>query len=379
MKKIILFLIVSGWFIACQKKPPTAEDGNLELIAVVVDQSGLITINPELGYAPVANANAVLESKDYFVKPGHPLRFEACSDSQGVVTFRNLVLGRYTLTIEKEITVPLNEAQQIDTVTIRGNKLLDLLQNLTMDTIKADIASASSLVINEIYYCGPVNTSYYSYDQFIELYNNSDSTVYLDGLILCQGKKAFKPDQDSVDYVQVIKIFQFPGEPKVGREYPLAPHDYLVIAQDAIDHTQFIENALDLSSADWEFYDPYGFEIDNPAPNVVNALPAEPGDFLINLWHDFILLADGSDFYPGEVVDENTQYYHVPLNTIIDGVEYSINGNSIKLLTRRVDAGFAGVGLSRYSGKSVQRRQPGFDTDNSSLDFIILNQPTPGY
>jgi len=67
------------------------------------------------------------------------------------------------------------------------------------------------------------------------------------------------------------------------------------------------------------------------------------------------------------------------LNTVIDGVEYSINGNSIKLLTQRVDAGFAGVGLSRYSGKSVQRRQPGFDTNNSSLDFIILNQPTPGY
>ncbi|RMD94558.1 MAG: DUF4876 domain-containing protein [Calditrichaeota bacterium] len=378
MKKKILFLIILFFFVGCLKNPPTAEDGKLQLQVVIVDKSGLVQVKPELGYAPLANARAMLESKDYFLKPNQPIRYQAYSDSRGVVRFNDLPLGRYTLTVVKELPLSVS-GQNPDTLRITGNKLIDLIQTFTMDTLKTNVAFKSSLVINEIYYCGPKNSSYYFYDQFIELYNNSDSTVYLDGVIIGQGKKSFKPDQDSVDYVQVIKIFQFPGQPRRGRQYPLAPHEYLVIAQDAIDHSQFVATALDLSTADWEFYDPYGFEVDNPAPNIVNALPDNPGDFLISLWHDFIILADGSAFFPGEVVDENIQYYHIPLNTVIDGVEYSSNGNSIKLLTSRIDGGFAGVGLSRYSGKSVQRRLPGFDTNNSSLDFIILNHPTPGY
>jgi len=60
-------------------------------------------------------------------------------------------------------------------------------------------------------------------------------------------------------------------------------------------------------------------------------------------------------------------------------VEYSANGTKQKELTTRVDAGFAGVGISKYSGKSVERRLPGFDTNNSNLDFVNVDHPTPGY
>ena len=115
------------------------------------------------------------------------------------------------------------------------------------------------------------------------------------------------------------------------------------------------------------------------AENVNNVIKENSTDFMINLVHNDIILADGSDFYFGEVSESGYQYIHIPIETIIDGVEYSASAEKQKELTKRVDAGFAGVGIGKYTGKSTERRAAGFDTNNSSLDFIVLDHPTPGY
>lgn len=362
----------------CARQAPTATDGSLTLRIVVADQSGLLPVDPTLGYAPIVAARAELKSRTYYETPSKAKTYYAVSDSSGLVEFKGLPLGDYTLTVQKTVGV-INPQGDVDSVTVRGNKIITLETSTLVDTVKAKLATKSALVINEVYYAGPKNNAYYFYDQFVELYNSADTTVYLDGLILCRGRGYHNPKMDSLDYVQVIYIYQFPGVPKTGRDYPVAPHQFIVVAQDAINHSQFIETALDLSGADWEFYNPYYSEIDNPAPNVVNMIPENSTDFMINLVHDFVILADGSDYYPGEVSEHGYQYYHVPIRTILDGVEYSANPNKLKELTNQVDAGFAGVGISKYSGKSTERRQPGFDTNNSSLDFIVLDHPTPGY
>ena len=379
----VLVLLISTAFLlqmnGCVKQGPTQEDGSNILQIVIADHSGLLAINDSLGYAPVPGAKAILKSKYYYQAPNQPATFTAIADSKGIAEFRNIPLGDYTVSVGKKIPIVVKETGDLDTVTVRGSQLLNILDVQTIDTIQTDVAKSSDIVINELYYCGPQNKAHYFYDQFVELYNNSDSTRYLDGLILCRGLQMHKPNMDSVDYVQVIYIYQFPGVPKTGRDYPIFPHQFVVIAQDAIDHSQFVDTALDLSNADWEFYNPYSSEVDNPAPNVTNVIPDNSTDFMINLVHNDIILADGTDYYAGEVSDYGYQYYHVPLKTILDGVEYSANPNSQKELTVRVDAGFAGVGISKYSGKSVERRTPGFDTNNSSLDFIVLDHPTPGY
>ncbi len=364
---------------ACVKQEPTQVDGRNVLKIVIKDHSGLLDTNDSLHYAPVPGAKAILKSKYYYQAPNQPATFTAVADSNGIAEFKNIPLGDYTISVEKKIPVLVKDTGDLDTVTVRGSQILNILDVETIDTVKTELARASDIVINELYYCGPQNKAHYFYDQFVELYNNSDSTRYLDGLIICRGLQKYKPNKDSVDYVQVIYIYQFPGVPKTGRDYPIFPHQFVVIAQDAIDHSQFVDTALDLSNADWEFYNPYYSEVDNPAPNVTNVIPDNSTDFMINLVHNDVILADGTDYYPGEVSDHGYQYYHVPINTILDGVEYSANPNSQKELTVRVDAGFAGVGISKYSGKSVERRTPGFDTNNSSLDFIVLDHPTPGY
>ena len=95
---------------------------------------------------------------------------------------------------------------------------------------------------------------------------------------------------------------------------------------------------------------------------------------MINLAGDIILLASGED----------SEYWDgIDIDTIIDGVEYSSSKNSIHRLDTRIDKGSAGVEpdrvMTKYSGMSIQRIRPGFDTNNSTVDFMILDRPTPGY
>ncbi len=367
------------WIASCEHASPTQIDGTLTLKVLIADNSGLIQPDAQLGYAPVASGTVTLRSQKYFSSISAARSYSAVTDSLGWVEFNGLPVSPYLLTVEKKIQTINPENGFTEKIVLRGSAELDLTTSLTVDTVKTLANTESPLVINEIYYAGPKNNAFFFYDQFVELYNPTDSTVYLDGLIVCRGRPAHPPNLDSVDYVQVLYIYQFPGEPLAGREYPLQSHHFTVIAQDAVNHSAFLSNALDLSGADWEFYNPYAGDIDTLAQNVVNVVPENSTDFMINMVHDNIILADGSEFYPGEVSSKGYQYYHVPISTVLDGVEYSANGSKQKELTTRVDVGFAGVGLSRYSGKSIERRLPGSDTNNSSLDFVNINHPTPGF
>jgi len=369
-----------GWVVSCQHAQPTQLDGTLTLKALISDDSGTLPKNERLGYAPVTAARVSLESKNYFSSSSTPVYYYGVTDSLGWVEFNNLPVAEYKLFASKKITVPDPETGLMKNLTLNGSTIIELTQpNLVADTVKTYPFTEAPVVINEIYYVGPRNNAFYFYDQFIELYNTTDSTVYLDGMILCRGRQARPPDIDSVDYVQVLYVYQFPGEPVTGREYPLESHQFTVIAQDAVNHSAYINGAIDLSGAQWEFYNPYAADIDTAAQNVVNQIPENSTDFMINLVHNAVILADGSRFYPGEVSPTGYQYIHVPLSTVLDGVEYSSNSSKQKELTLRVDAGFAGVGVSKYSGISVERRFPGTDTNNSSLDFVNINHPTPGY
>ncbi len=364
----------------CARQAPEVTDGILSLTIVVTDVSGLAEADSSLGYAPVAGASVELTSKNLIQADGSKITYKAQTDSSGVAQFRGLIGSQYTVSVTGSQTVLDPVSGEWDQTKLRGNILVDVYSpGQTVDTVKAQISRTSDLVINEIYYAGPLNKSFYFYDQYVELYNAGNDTVYLDGMILCRARQFHRADMDEVDFMQAIYVYQFPGEPLTGREYPLAPGAFSVIAQDAFDHSKYIPTAVDMSGADWEFFNPYAGDWDGPAPNVNNAIPGNGTDFMINVVHNAIILADGSDYYNGEVSDHDYQYIHIPLSTVLDAVEYSRNPEKQKEITLRVDAGFAGVGIGKYTGKSTERRQAGFDTNNSSLDFVNLDTPTPGW
>ncbi len=379
MRYIMIFIILVLSTVACQMKVPVQEDGRLTLSMVAEDTSGILTVDPLLGYAPVSNTEVVLQSNKYRGEDGELKKYYTETDKTGFFEFDDLPVSEYLLTILKDTTYVDPDNGEVVEVTIGSYESITLDRPNFLGSSKTHLMPKSPLTINEIYYSGPVNNAHYFYDQYVELYNSADTAVYLDGKILCRERQARPLNIDEVDYVQVIYVYQFPGEPLTGRSYPLAPKTFTVVAMDAIDHSAFVNGAADLSTVAWEFYNPYAGDMDNPAGNVTNVIPENSTDFMINVVHNAIILGDGSEYYYGEISASGYQYIHIPIETVLDGVEYSANPEKQKELTFRVDAGFAGVGIGKYTGKSTQRRLPGYDTNNSSLDFIVLNHPTPGY
>jgi len=235
------------------------------------------------------------------------------------------------------------------------------------------------LLINEILYAGSCASSFYFYDQFVELYNPSADTLYLDGIILTRQSSAIDPNMEVVDYVRAIYAFQFPGTPVTGRDYPIAPGKFVVIAADAINHTISCATGYDLSGADWECYNPRSGDYDNPdVPNLLSIHPTSTADYLISLAHNAVVIATGEE-YSFDEYSPGSFYVILPLWTVIDGVEYSSNPALAKQLTVRVDAGFAGIGSVRYSARSTERMALGLDTNNSTNDFMLTTRATPGY
>ncbi len=353
VKKIVpllCFLLIST---GCFKDQPGLQDGNLT-IALYVKYEGQL-----LSQVPVT-----MQTYDYNLPT-----MSDTTDSTGKVLFEELPWAQYRVNVKSEAYIPsFTNPGDIDTVIVVGSK--DVIpgdDELLSDTVFT-IASGTQpgLKINEIYTCGPPNSFFYFYDQFFELYNSSQDTIYLDGMVFCRMGEFLE---------NITYIFQFPGEPLIGKEYPVPPDSFVVIAQDAYNHRDEIFNgnkSIDLSNADFEFRNSMDYgDYDNPdVPNLDNIEVGHTLDFMVGLTGDVILIADGSDL---EYIDGMDR------ESVIDCVEYSSYSEHIKDIESFLDRGFGGVGQIKYSGQSLERIAPGFDTNNSTIDFQIIPHPTPGY
>ncbi len=150
-------------------------------------------------------------------------------------------------------------------------------------TVRVPASRKHGLVVSEwafnIAAPPPVNETY-RYGGYLEIYNNGDTTSYLDGLTLSPGLVDQFDFQDSqcallrgfrVDPLGIWTrhVQQFPGD---GQDYPVPPGGIVTVAIDAIDHSQIVAGGLDLSHANFEFWGGPG-DVDNPdAPNMIDTL-----------------------------------------------------------------------------------------------------------
>lgn len=213
--------------------------------------------------------------------------------SLGQVTFAELLPGRYDITSLRLLSVDegIRVAEADSTLTginaLGGGARIQVEPPTGAAEVEAAAGRRGSLVISEIHDWWPrlTNgpTAQYSQARYIEVYNNADTTVYLDGKILgegfwyvwesdlnessldnCTEFESWRMDPDGVWSEQHLR---FPG---TGREYPLAPHEARVVATQAIDHREVHpELGLpDLSTADFEVVGT-GQDVDSPAvPNM---------------------------------------------------------------------------------------------------------------
>ena len=362
MKKLILSaLLLSLYLCSCKDNPPAVHDGNgaIELKAIWNRSTDSI---PDL--APVQYAKVMVQSQ-YGIQIYY-------TGSDGVLRLNHLPSSLYNISVKASHP---SDPNIILVGALRGINICSGQECSITDTVKP--ISNSGIAINEIYAAGPVKNIFYVYDLFIELYNSSDSVKYLDGLMVMRvsgsadGTKGPGGDWYNDGRMQgVTYCYKFPG--RAGeKNHPFYPKQFLVLAGDAIDHRKAVSTSIDLSHADWEFYNQYmPADIDNPnVPNLVNLRSDNTSKFLINMVCERIAVSSGVDSIYTDGID---------ISTVIDAVQYSSNPNLLKTLDDRLDHGLAPF-PPRYSGRSIQRREPGMDTNDGSIDWEILSAPTPGW
>ena len=136
---------------------------------------------------------------------------------------------------------------------------------------------SQGLVLSEIYAAGSFNAKKTGgiRDNYIRIYNNSDATLYADGLAICESdfvnsktnnntiltEANFRENNFTAGTVWVI-----PGN---GKEVPVEPGKYITIADRAINWGEETEGGLNLTGADFEWYDDHKLDTDNPdVPNL---------------------------------------------------------------------------------------------------------------
>lgn len=356
----IAILTCLGLF--CSLEKPTAVDGTFALKVVVVDTTSMKS-SPVL----VADAKVQIKCDTYKIST------EQFTDSNGETEFFNLLAGRYRISVSKEIIIASRDNN--DALMLIGNSEINIGPSISeaTDSIMVHYKMPDNLVINEIYYTGVSDDNrFYLDDQFVELYNPTADTIDLNGYVIARG--GLNKDYIGTEFVECVYAYQFAG---TKNEYLARPHDFIVIAQDAIDHRQIMPNSIDLSKANFEFFS--GNDFDNPA--VPNLLPlfqsGASNDFMLNTLHDVVLLIK-----PTAAIQLNPRGNLLfQLADVIDGVKYTIQPDD-KFIQPTIDRGHAGTEMQRYSGKSIERHHPimghaGYDSNNSSFDFIIIYPPTP--
>ncbi len=331
------------------------------------------------------------------------------SGTEGKITLNE---GLYNISVEGKINYTVDER------TIEGQvkgykESVNIIGTTSTDNIKLFLFnSKADFVIEEVYFAGSTTPEGKQYlaDQYIKIYNNSDSVLYADGLVILES--AFKTSQ-KYDYTPDIMsramavqcVYAIPGN---GKDYPVQPGKSLLICDKAIDHREANSNSFDLSNADFEWFDDSDKNPDIDNPQVTNL--DKIYSYTKTVWrlHNQGLCAyaiarlqvDKNTFLTdytykatyinviGESQDKNA--YQVPNAWIIDAVNISNKAQyAWNVVDASLDMGFTycGEGASdknRYN-KSVRRkvlsttpdgRKILKDTNNSTEDFEAKATPS---
>lgn len=319
--------------------------------------------------------------------------------------------GSYKIAVNGEVISHENE-----TLQVAGTVNKDVISLTENEAIKLFPKQFSQdFIIEEVFFSGvqtPEGKAYNS-SRYFKLINNTAKVLYADGLLIIQSEFLTSVNNsvtpyDTNQYFPTKGVMMLPG---TGTEHAVQPGDFIVIADNAINHNALNSNAFNLSNANFEFpnTNPALGNVDNP--NVPNAEVL----FTTYTFNMFLMNNSGVEAYglarfPAGVDKEsfiaNNRYTYsytnasgnittknvlkIPNTWIVDAQNNGSSDKFLQLLTSSsIDAGYTGVGSSyqnsdRY-GKSVRRKVLGQstegknvykDTNDSSVDFIRNSVPS---
>jgi len=374
---IVIFLTIFLLSHCKDKSTVEVESVQFETEVLIADTSFVTTAIHHTTTVP--DAEVTLYSVSY------NMAYTSRSNKNGICVFEGMIPDIYNASVHKiypadtvQVHLPINQD-----ITLVGSMAAIPLQS-PADSFQIYLRPvlSSNLLLSEIYYNGAEPPpGFYFHDQFTEIYNNSSEIIFLDDYAVADAAYGYRDDPQ---FIHAVHLYKFPGS---GEDYPIQPGEAILIAQDAINHLEINLNSLDLSSVNFEYYNHLSNDIDNPLiPNMVQMHHKYGHDFLYSVMNSAILLlkleaADNALTY------DEFDYILIPRVRVVDGVEYRENPleYEYKRLADDMDAGITG-GLPMYQGKSVARKvfrevdgqNILMDNNNSSIDFHIMDPPTPG-
>ncbi|SDJ40512.1 DUF4876 domain-containing protein [Chryseobacterium jejuense] len=329
------------------------------------------------------------------------------SEKANVVSIE-LPHGSYKITVNGKVVN--NKLEIIDVAGTANADIVTLANNVTIPLFFKTFHE--DFIIEEIFFTGIKTTDGKNYNssRYFKIVNNTNKVLYADNLIIANSRFMTTEDDnptpyDVNQYFPVKGVLVLPTDPEgKTKKYPVKPGDFIVVADNAINHKAQTSTAFDLHNADFEFPSsvPALGQVDNPAvPNADLAYTAANNMFTIHNrgFESFVI----ARFPTGETKDTFLQKhkydysyissagtvmkrnaYSIPNSWIIDGVNNSVPTKFVHLLTSpSIDAGWTSAGTidsdpNRF-GKSVRRKIIGtmgvnsnlyMDTNNSSNDFV---------
>ncbi len=317
-----------------------------------------------------------------------------------------LVAGTYNVAVNGHLDFTLNGVAGQKDFEVRSENVVISSTSHDLKMTISTFTAQGGFVISEIFFTGTSTAEGKSYsgDQYIIITNNSDVTLYADSIAVLESaflttdKQDYEPDIMSTHF-SVQACYMIPGN---GKSVPVEPGKSLKLAVNAINHTTEQPNSIDLSDADFEFYDetsnPNFTDPDGNALNLdkwycytatiyqfhsrgfnsmaIAKMQTSKEDWLENYVYDATYM-----FVFGDFSKEMTKsgLYKVPNGWILDGVNLSVESvREWNVLDASIDAGWTYCGKvdrddTRFD-KSVIRKKDAngkyIDTNNSTNDFI---------
>jgi hypothetical protein len=230
-----------------------------------------------LGWTGIPDADVTLT-----LVTGNGATLTARSSATGTADLGTVPSGEYFADVARWLT-PTESAKLPAALGVNGwaiRKKVSVSVNGGLESVSVPTSRRRSLVISEWAFnpgWNVVTQSDYSDGGYLKLYNNADTTIYLDGVIVGEGFAVTYNYPNfpcsiynayALDPAGLWNRFAqaFPG---TGSEHPLLPGHTVVVATDAIDHRPLFPNSLDLSHADYEFVG--AADVDNPSvPNMID-------------------------------------------------------------------------------------------------------------
>ena len=354
------------------------------------------------------HSNAFYAGQKVYLRGGVDYEFE--TDICGMVTVPSVVPGIYDIVTGMELTGAQYKALLKEPAAVEDNARVMVGVSLMNQKIfeaedfKISLTAAvlKGLLISKVYYSGTRDNMdrTYTTDSYVEIFNNSDEVLYIDGKYLGLAESvtpAAYPAKDNPDSIYMRQIVRFPGG---GTDYPVQPGGNIVVAaKSARNHIESAATSVDLSHADFEVKPIEGSG--NPdvpmLPLISNSTNIQVLNLISGGPNAVVLFETDEDvlswpevYQRGKTSGEMFRRIHK--SVVIDGVEclrkpaQTAPDVNTKRLQGDIDAGYAVItAVNGYNHESVERkvsRTEGgrvylMDTNNSSADFTVCTDPTP--